>query len=222
MWVPSDLCNQNYIRMREKIELNGIKNIIFDFGNVLLNIDPARSAKAFMELGIKDGVDFWGSRSSSDLLIGLEKGAITPDEFRKRALEMLVSGVTPQQVDEAWNALLLDLPPKRIEKLNELKAKYRLFLLSNSNQIHYECYMSRFENEFGFSLDTLFEKLWFSHQLGMVKPHQEIFRFVLNDAGLNPAETLFIDDTLIHVEAARSLGIKAWHLEAGMDITELI
>jgi putative hydrolase of the HAD superfamily len=208
--------------MKDKLDLNGIKNIIFDFGKVLLNIDPALSAKAFMELGIKDGIDFWGSRSSSDLLIGLEKGTITPDEFRQGALEMLVPGITTQQVDEAWNALLLDLPPQRVEKLKTLKSQYRLFLLSNSNQIHYECFMSRFEQEFGFSLDTLFEKRWFSHQVGMVKPNQEIFDFVLNDAGLNPAETLFIDDTLVHVESARKAGINAVHLQPGMDITELL
>lgn len=208
--------------MTKNIDLTGIKNIIFDFGNVLLNIDPARSAKAFTELGIKEGVDFWGSRSSSDLLIGLEKGTITPDEFRKGALVMLVPGVTSQQVDEAWNSLLLDLPPKRVEKLEALKSQYRLFLLSNSNQIHYECFMSRFEKEFGFPMDELFEKLFFSHQVGMVKPDKEIFRFVLNDAGLNPDETFFIDDTLVHVEAARSLGIKAWHLESGTDVTELL
>lgn len=208
--------------MTKKIDLTGIKNIIFDFGNVLLNIDPALSAKAFTQLGIKEGIDFWGSRSSSDLLIGLEKGSITPDEFRKGALEMLVPGVTSLQVDEAWNALLLNLPLKRVEKLKALKSQYRIFLLSNSNQIHYECFMSRFEKEFGFSLNDLFEKLWFSHQLGMVKPNQEIFRFVLSDAGLNPAETLFIDDTLVHVEAARKLGINAVHLQPGVDVTELL
>lgn len=205
-----------------KINLHGVKNIIFDFGQVLLNIDPNLSAKAFMNLGIREGVDFWGGRASSDLLIGLEKGIITPDEFRKEALEKLVSGVTPQQVTDAWNALLLDLPVERVEKLINLKNEYRLFLLSNSNQIHYECYMSRFEKEFGFGLGNLFEKLWFSHQLGLVKPDPAIFSFVLNEAGLNPEETLFIDDTLVHVESARSLGIKTWHLLPGTDICELL
>ncbi len=205
-----------------KINLHGIKNIIFDFGQVLLNIDPNLSAKAFMKLGIRDGVDFWGGRASSDLLIGLDKGIINPDEFRKEALEKLVSGVTPQQVTDAWNALLLDLPVERVEKLINLKNEYRLFLLSNSNQIHYECYMSRFEKEFGFGLGNLFEKLWFSHQLGLVKPDPAIFSFVLNEAGLNPEETLFIDDTLVHVESARSLGIKTWHLLPGTDICELL
>ena len=208
--------------MEEKINLKGIKNIIFDFGNVLLNIDPALSAKAFTELGIKEGVDFWGSRNSSELLIGLEKGSITPEDFRYGALEMLVEGITPQQVDEAWNALLLDLPLQRVEMLKRLKSHYRLFLLSNSNQIHYENYMPGFEEKFGFPMNNLFVKLWFSHQMGMIKPDPDIYKYVLKDAGLNPAETLFIDDTLPNVEAARSLGIKAWHLEPGMEISELL
>lgn len=207
---------------QEKISLSGIKNIIFDFGQVLLNIDPQLSARAFARLGVRDGIDFWGSRSSSETLIDLEKGAISPDDFRNNVLEKLIPGVTAQQVDDAWNALLLDLPGCRVEKLKSLGAMYRLFLLSNTNQIHYDCYMERFQKEFGFALGELFEKLWFSHQIGLVKPDPEIFRFVLIDAGLKPEETLFIDDTLVHVEAARSVGINAWHLKPGTDICDLL
>lgn len=205
-----------------KIDTIGIKNIIFDFGQVLLNINPELSAKAFIGLGIKEGVDFWGSRSSSETLINLEKGIITPGEFRQSVLDKLVAGITPQQVDDAWNALLLDFPFSRVVKLRELGKSFRLFLLSNSNQIHYECYMDRFEKEFGFGLGELFEKLWFSHQIGLVKPDPEIFRYVLNNGRLKPEETLFIDDTLVHVEAARSVGINAWHLLAVTDICELL
>jgi glucose-1-phosphatase len=207
---------------QNKIDISGIKNIIFDFGNVLLNIDPGLSAEAFTRLGIREGVDFWGSRSSSETLINFEKGIISPDEFRQSALEKLVPGVTPQQVDDAWNALLLDFPAGRVAKLRELGKSFRLFLLSNSNQIHYECYMDRFEKEFGFGLGDLFEQLWFSHQIGLVKPDPEIFRFVLKNGNLKPEETLFIDDTLIHVEAARSVGINAWHLLPGTDICDLL
>ena len=206
---------------KNRIDISGIKNIIFDFGQVLLNIDPKLSAEAFFRLGVREGVDFWGSRSSSETLINLEKGIISPEEFRQSALEKLVPGVTSQQVDDAWNALLLDFPSSRVVKLRELGKSFRLFLLSNSNQIHYECYMGSFEKEFGFGLGDLFEKLWFSHQVGLVKPDPEIFRFVLNDGGLKPGETLFIDDTLVHVEAARSVGINAWHLLPGTDICEL-
>jgi putative hydrolase of the HAD superfamily len=135
---------------------------------------------------------------------------------------MLVPGISHQQVDDAWNALLLDLPVKRVEMLKLLKPHYRLFLLSNSNQIHYDCYMGRFEKEYGYSMELLFEKLWFSFQLGLLKPDPEIFRYVLNEAGLIPEETLFIDDTLVHVEAARSVGINAFHLKPGLEICNLL
>lgn len=205
----------------EKINLEGIKNIIFDFGNVIINIDPNLSASAFRALGIQEGVDFWGSRASSEMLIGLEKGSISPDKFRAGALEMLVPGITPQQVDDAWNALLLNLPAERVELLKSLGKKYRIFLLSNSNQIHYDCFISRFREEYGFGMDDLFEKLWFSHQLGLVKPDPAIFTYVLNDAGLKPEETLFIDDTLVHVEAAKSLGIGVFHLRPETNICAL-
>jgi putative hydrolase of the HAD superfamily len=205
-----------------KINLQGIKNIIFDLGQVLLNIDPNLSAKAFAKLGIREGVDFWGSRSSNEMLIRFEKGAIPADEFRQIALEKLVPGIKPQEVDEAWNALLLDFPARKVEKLNSLRKTFLIFLLSNTNQIHNECYMGRFENENGYGLGELFDRLWFSHQIGLVKPDPEIFRYVLNDGGLNPEETLFIDDTLVHVEAARSVGINGWHLLPETDICDLL
>ncbi|GAB1404681.1 MAG: HAD family phosphatase [Lentimicrobiaceae bacterium] len=204
-----------------KPDLTGIKNIIFDFGNVLLNIDPRLTQHAFTELGIKPGVDFWGSRSSADLLISFEQGKISPNEFRKGALAMLSEGVTDEQVNKAWNALLLDFPAYRVELLKQLQPDYRLFLLSNSNQIHYEHYISYFEEKFGFPLRDLFEKMWFSHQLRYVKPNPHIFTTVLKDANLIPQQTLFIDDTLMHVEAARQLGIKVWHLKPDEDVVDL-
>ena len=205
----------------EKPDLTEIKNIIFDFGNVLLNINPRLTQEAFSTIGIKPGVDFWGSRSSAELLLNLEKGLISPEDFRKGALEMLVEGTTNEEVDKAWNALLLDLPSKRVELVKRLAQKYRIFLLSNSNQIHYDFYIHEFESKFGFPFSTLFEKTWFSHNLGMVKPDPEIFKFVLKDASLQPKETLFIDDTPMHVEAARKLQINAWHLEAGTEVCDL-
>ncbi len=160
----------------EKPDLTEIKNIIFDFGNVLLNINPRLTQEAFSTIGIKPGVDFWGSRSSAELLLNLEKGLISPEDFRKGALEKLVEGTTNEEVDKAWNALLLDLPSKRVELIKRLAQKYRIFLLSNSNQIHFDYYINEFESKFGFPLSTLFEKTWFSHNLGMVKPDPEIRR----------------------------------------------
>lgn len=204
-----------------KPDLSQIKNIIFDFGNVLLNINPELTASAFRKLGIRVESDFFGGRGSLELMLRFERGQATPDEFRHSVAASLKEKVTYAQIDEAWNALLLDFPLKRVEMLRTLSKTYRLFLLSNSNQIHYEAFTSEFQKRYGYPLESLFEKMWFSHQVGLSKPDAAIFEFVLNDKMLDPAETLFIDDTLMHVEAAQTTGLQAWHLQANTDVCDL-
>lgn len=207
--------------INDKPDLGSIRNLIFDFGNVLLNIDPKRSSEAFRQLGVKDETDFFGSRSSLELMVEFERGQVSPEEFRNTVLRSLQPGITPEQVDAAWNALLLDFPPRRVELLKQLRNHYRIYLLSNSNQIHYVSYTAAFMRNYGFPLTELFDKMWFSQQIGLSKPDPEIFRYVLNEGWLHPEETLFIDDTLVHVEAARKAGIRAWHLLPGTDVCDL-
>lgn len=204
-----------------KPDLRYIKNIIFDFGNVLLNINPELTSGAFRKLGIKDETDFFGGRGSLELMQRFERGFATPDEFRQSIAASMKTIVTHAQIDEAWNALLLDFPPERVELVKKLGQTHRLFLLSNSNQIHYEVFTSDFQKTYGYPLEFLFEKMWFSHQVGLSKPDAAIFEFVLKDKMLDPKETLFIDDTLMHVEAGRKTGIQAWHLKPGIDVCDL-
>lgn len=206
----------------QKPDLKNIKNIIFDFGNVLLNINPALTAEAFKKLGIKDESDFFGGRSSIELMVKYERGQATSEEFIQAISASVSDKVTSDQIIDAWNALLLDFPSKRVDLLKQLKSDYRLFLLSNTNQIHFEKYTQQFQAIYGYPLESLFEKMWFSHQIGLSKPDTAVFEFVLKDKNLNPAETLFIDDTLMHVESARKSGIYGWHLTQGSDICEIL
>ena len=196
------------------VNRNSIKNLIFDFGGVICNIDLKLTEKAFMDLGLKK---FDTGRSISDsggLFEDLETGAITPQQFRDQLREFFENPVTDTQLDAAWNALLLDIPERRIRLIEALGANYRIFLLSNSNKIHYLQFNDAFRKQYGYrSLDDLFEFAWFSFRLGLKKPGQAIFRHVLKQAGLDPAETLFIDDTLAHVEGARTVGMEAYHLK---------
>ena len=193
---------------------HSIKNLIFDFGGVICNIDIRLTEKAFMDLGLKK---FDTGRSISDsagLFEDLETGAIAPHQFRDELKKFFVNPVADQQLDDAWNALLLDIPQPRIRLLEDLRKHYRIFLLSNTNEIHYLCYVENFRKQFGYTdFDALFEKAWFSFRIGFKKPSLEIFRHVLQNSRLDPAETLFIDDTLRHVEGARKAGIHAHHLE---------
>jgi putative hydrolase of the HAD superfamily len=155
-------------------------------------------------------------------MVKYERGQATSEEFIQAISASVTHKVTSGQIIDAWNALLLDFPSKRVELLQQLRSDYRLFLLSNTNQIHFEKYTQQFQAIYGYPLESLFEKMWFSHQIGLSKPDTAVFEFVLKDKNLNPAETLFIDDTLMHVEAARKSGIYGWHLTQGSDVCEIL
>lgn len=200
--------------------LAGIKNIIFDLGRVLLNINPQLTMTGLAQLGYQPQYEKSGGKND-DVIVQLEKGLILPSEFRTEVLALLKEGVTEEEVTRVWNALLLDFPQERLSLLKKLKKDYKLYLLSNSNLIHYDYYTKTFLDRYGFELSTLFEKEWYSFNLGMIKPDPEIFSYVLNDGDLNPSETFFIDDTLENVEAASRFGIRAYHLTSDLDITEL-
>lgn len=203
-----------------KPNLTGIRNIIFDFGRVLLNINPLLTQTALLNLGFRPDSNNKGAKDD-EIVQQLESGRISGKEFVDTVLAVTAEGTTAEQVISAWNAMLLDFPEHHLNTLKELKKKYRIFLLSNSNEIHFESYATDFRNKYGFELSDVFDKMWFSYQIGIIKPEPEIFRFVLKDAGLDPSETLFIDDTLVHVEAARSVGINAYHLAGDEDISDL-
>jgi glucose-1-phosphatase len=208
----------------EIVNPKSIKNIIFDFGGVICNIDVNLTRQAFMDLGLKKFDTGKTITGSTGLFEDLETGAVTPQHFRNELKIFFETPVTDEQLDLAWNRLLLDIPEPRISLLEEIRKHYRIFLLSNSNEIHYLCYLEQFRKQFGYSdFEALFEKAYFSFRIGLKKPSPEIYRYVLQNSRLDPSETLFIDDTLIHVEGAENAGIHAYHLaiDRGEQITDL-
>jgi len=201
-----------------------IRNIIFDFGGVICNIDIDRTRKMFKQMGMDTFNASYSISEQEDLFRKLERGAITSQEFRDILKSHFSGPVTDIQIDEAWNAMLLDIPEPRIRLIEKLGKQYRIFLLSNSNEIHYEKFLKSFRENFGYSdFGQLFEKAYFSFHIQLQKPGREIFNYVLNDSGLLPHETLFIDDSFQHIETAGSLGILTRHLnlEKGEQITDL-
>ena len=199
-----------------------IKNIIFDFGGVICNIDISLTEKAFYDLGVKKFDKSYSTTERDNFFGAFETGKITAQQFRDTLKEYIEGEVTNDDIDRVWNVLLQDIPEKRIELLKQLRSTYRLFLLSNTNQIHYERYLSDLQKIYGFSdFNELFDKAYFSHHINLRKPFPEIFEFVVNDADILASETLFIDDSPEHVEGARKVGLHAYHLKQGEDITEL-
>jgi putative hydrolase of the HAD superfamily len=201
-------------------DLLGIKNIVFDFGRVLLNIDPRLTQIGLAELGYRPDDESKGAKDDA-IVTNLESGKIRPDEFISSVLSVVTETATSNDIIRVWNAMLLDFPEKHVKTLLKLKQNYRIFLLSNSNQIHYDFYIRSFRETYGYELSSLFEKMWFSFQLGMIKPNVEIFEYILRDANILASETLFVDDTLKHIESARKTGIRGFHLDADNDISDL-
>lgn len=187
-----------------------IKNIIFDYGNVIFAIDFEKSQQAFTDLGIKDVAGIFAHSGQNPLFDQFDKGLITAAEFRQGVRDLSgIDSLTDAQIDHAWNSLLIGVPKGSHEVLLRLKNKYRTFLLSNNNEIHYASILEYLKKEYHVNDNSIFfEKDYYSHLMGMRKPNKDIFERVLEEQGLVPEETLFIDDSPQHLETAKALGMQ--------------
>lgn len=193
---------------------HSIKAIIFDLGGVLININYQTTIDAFIGLGIKNFDQLYSQAQQSNLFDRLEVGEVEPAEFRNTIRSIAKLPLTDTQIDSAWNAMLLDLPPQRVELLLGVRDHYLTLLLSNTNQIHFQQYINReLDVPGGLRLSNLFHREYYSHRVHLRKPNPEVFLHVLAHNGLNPNETLFIDDSIQHVVGAQSVGIHAYHLD---------
>lgn len=197
--------------------MQNIKNIIFDYGNVIFMLDFDRSRQAWSDLGIADPDAFYSHQRQDKIFTAFEAGEASAEEFRAYIRNLLNKpDLTDAQIDNAWNSLLVGVPDGNHELLLRLKPAYRTFLLSNINPIHYDYIMQYLADEFGFNEGNghLFEKAYYSHLMGMRKPNAGIFEAVLQGNGLLPTETLFIDDNPHNIEAAGKLGIQTYLMTA--------
>ncbi len=193
--------------------MRNLKNIIFDLGGVILNIDAQLTFDAFKELGLNGS--FQEKKEAMDFFFNLEKGHSTPGAFRNFIRQLIGSPVSDEEIDAAWTAMLLDIPAERISYLEDLRNNFRIFLLSNTNEIHRLKFHKTFEENFGYPLDQLFERNYYSHEMGLRKPDREIFKQVLEQNRLIASETLFIDDSEENVIAAKSVGIRGLSILPG-------
>jgi putative hydrolase of the HAD superfamily len=202
--------------------LKGIKNIIFDLGGVIININYQLTLAEFKKIGLKDVDKIYTQFNQLEWFDKYDKGGISSETFISEFSKFLSPGTSVEQIINAWNAMLLDFPQERAELLVKLKGRYRTFLLSNTNELHINYYFQRVKELYGYDeMKSFFEKDYYSHRLGMRKPDKEIFEFVVRENGLLASETLFIDDTLQHVEGARRAGLRAYHLVAPETIMDV-
>ncbi len=193
-----------------------IDTIIFDFGDVFINLDKEVTPAALKKLGLEK----WSSEIDS-LNFNFENGLITRTDFLL-GLNKLVPKATQEEVLEAWNGVLLDFPMYRLEFLEKLSKKYQLFLLSNTDSIHINHFKEKNGDEFYNRFYNCFKKVYFSYDLGMRKPDEEIYNFVIKENNLNQKSTLFVDDNFDNIEGAKKTGLQVWHLLKGKeDVIEL-
>lgn len=194
-----------------------IEAIIFDFGNVFVNIDQETCMNELKKLGLKEWND-----ELSELNAQYEMGKI--DELTYfTGFQKYIPNRDVVEIRTAWNSLVQDFPLERLEFLQMLTSKYKLYLLSNADRTHVE----RFEHKFGLSFArdfySCFEKVYFSFEFGFRKPDIKAFQFIMNNHNLTPKKTLFIDDTMANIESAQKLGINTWHLNPEKeDVTHLL
>lgn len=203
-------------------KMDSIRNIIFDFGGVIFEIEHERTARAFEELGLPQIRNAFSHAVQAELFRDFETGKISPEIFREGIRKMSDSPLDDGQIDNAWNAMLLGLPAGNISLLRQLKEKYRTFLLSNTNAIHYAAFKRAIREHWNTEIGDCFEQAYFSHLIHLRKPDAEAYRYVMDKHGLNPKETVFIDDTPINIEAAAAVGMQTLFTERNTPLRQVV
>lgn len=190
-----------------------IKNIIFDLGNVIVGVDSSHTERGLRELGIDRAAEIFTVQQQNELCDRFECGQISADEFIHELSQYSTHDtVDPAAVQHAWESMILESHPDRLALLHALREHYNVYLLSNTNQIHYDHLNSKFKKLYGIAcLDELFDKAYYSFKVGLRKPTREIFMHVLTSERLEPLETVFIDDLEQNVKTASQLNIKTIH-----------
>lgn len=193
------------------MNLTNVKNIIFDLGDVIINIDPPRSIAAFAKRTSRQANDTANDFLTHGFFAKYERGELTEEQFYDWIKEALPYPFGFQHFADDWNVLLLDIPPQRLSLLQQLRKKYKLFLLSNTNDTHIRAVNKLLAGQHGTpgGLSAFFDKVYLSYKMGLIKPDPAIYRKVLSDSCLKAEETLFFDDNADNIAAARTTGIQA-------------
>jgi len=198
-----------------------IKNIIFDLGGVLVNIDPQKTAKAFAQISNSNPVDVFELHKSQNFFVDYEIGRIDDHTFRDKIREFLNKDMSDESIDYAWGALLLDFPDNKIDMIDRARHEYMTFLLSNTNNIHRIKFEKDFREKTKSDICEYFEHVYYSFEMNTRKPEKEIFLKVLEENNLKPEETLIIDDSLPNIETAQSLGIQTLHVKINQEVIDI-
>ena len=196
--------------------------IIFDLGGVILNLDYNKTIEAFQKLGMKNFEEYYAQAQQDSIFDDFETGSISENEFRAYFKRTIDPGLSDTDIEYAWNSMLLDLPEHRVEFLKAIKERVKIHLFSNTNATHLREFRKIIKLKYGNEklLESLFNSTYYSHILGQRKPNPPAFHSILHEQDLKANNVLFIDDSIQHVEGAKTAGLQAYHL-GDEDITEI-
>lgn len=203
---------------RKEIAWTDYDAYLFDLGGVIVDISPASAIEAFRKLGLTNLEQQITQGHHNGLFKQYELGAITTTDFINQIQDLLPQRVVDQQIIDAWNKMLVDLPVERLHILQQLKKKAPIFLLSNTNQLHRKSYEAMAE---GFDVENLFTKAFYSYEIHLNKPDREAFEFVINSSRIRPEKTLFLDDLQLNLDAAKELGFQTLLVSKGQTIIDI-
>jgi putative hydrolase of the HAD superfamily len=190
-----------------------VRNLVFDLGGVIINLSFDRTYQAFSRLSGKTVEEIMDIARSSSEFLQYETGKISSHQFREFIRDSMGIHEPDEIIDDAWNAMLLDIPGKRLNALSRLKQKYRTFLLSNTNAIHVKAFEEILMGSgSGKSISDYFETVYYSHEVGLRKPDPALYRYVTESNNLVPQQSVFFDDTLLNLESAGEAGLKTVHV----------
>ena len=198
-----------------------IKNILFDLGGVILDINVQATLKRFYEMGFPAELMQFPDSMTTDLYFKYGTGKINTEQFRNQIRKAAGVEMTDQAFDEAWNAMLVRFPEERVKLLKVLSKRYNLYMLSNTSALHVKVFEHMYLETAGEPMQKVFKKLYYSHEIGWHKPDSEAWKYVIKDAAIKPQETLFLDDTIHNIKAAQELGFQAIHIHERTNLMNL-
>lgn len=199
-----------------------IKNILFDLGGVIISLDKQNALNRFTEIGFPNIEDYLNEFRQEGIFLEYEEGKIDPENFYKEFRRLAGNeNISAEDIDSGWMAFLVGIPEYKFELLKELRKKYKVYLLSNTNpSIMGWAYSKDFSPE-GLPLDAFFDKCYLSFKIGCAKPEPEIFHHIVKDSGMDPAETLFLDDGKANVEIGAKLGFQTYQVDQDEDLRKV-
>ena len=201
---------------------SNISTLIFDFGGVLIDLDMNQSILNFKKLGVENVENYLSNFGQSGFFMQLEKGKISADEFRSEIRKMTVNTITDKEIDDAWNALLVRIPSEKLDIVYELRKKYRVIMLSNTNAIHFPYAERTFFSYKNRGIDEYFDKCYRSYDMKMAKPDAEIFEAILSQEQVAANQCLLLDDGPKNIEQAQKLGFQTYFVDPKEDLSFLL